>query len=72
MITLTSVRFAKKLELTEEHRNNDFNTFVKNGIAPVEHRFNNHQFCDAIWCYAKHLEENLHRMICEKSKNKVK
>ena len=36
------------------------NEFVVGALAPVEHLFNSHTWCDASWCWAKNLDETTH------------
>jgi len=33
-------------------------TFIKNAIAPIEHHFHNHEWCDSSWCPFKLMEEH--------------
>ena len=46
-----------------QYRNGDFNYFVKNAMAPVEHLFDNHEFCDKSWCWAKELAYKTEEII---------
>ena len=39
--------------------------FVANAKAPVEHLFNDHQWCHEDWCWAKGLQNQAHKFICK-------
>ena len=45
------------------HRTDDFESFLKNARAPVEHLFNSHEFCDASWCWAKEIEVRMQKIM---------
>ena len=49
-----------------QNRNKDFDTFVQNAVAPIEHMFNGHSFCDPSWCSSKEIEEKVHNMLSSK------
>ena len=59
-----SIAIAKRMKtnwgnLIKQNRGNSIETFVQNAKAPLEHIFNNHQYCDAQWCLAlKAQKEN--------------
>ena len=54
-----------------QNREGDFDTFVRNALAPLEYLFNNHAFCDAAWCWAKEIEQKVDEAIKLRAKNKV-
>ena len=37
--------------------------FVKRARTPIEHLFNNHEWCDPEWCWAKSLNEKQEKMM---------
>ena len=41
--------------------------FVNKARAPVEHLFNNHEWCDSEWCFAKALTENAMQQVVKVS-----
>ena len=46
------LRFKKYISYYIIHnRNGDFSKFVSNAKAPVEHLFDNREFCDESWCF---------------------
>ena len=55
-----------------QNRNGDFDTFVKNARAPVEHLFSNHEFCDLSCCWFKEIEDIRHGMMVKKLKTNVR
>ena len=34
-------------------KDNDMEKIIKKAKAPIEHLFDNHEFCDIAWCYSK-------------------
>ena len=54
-----------------QHRNGDFETFVANAKAPVEHLFDNHEFCDESWCYAKELMFQTEQLVTQSQEQQV-
>ena len=54
-----------------QNRNGDFDKFVSNAKAPVEHLFDNHEFCDDSWCYAKDISNKTHQIILSSSQKQV-
>ena len=38
-----------------QNRNKSIDEFIRNARAPIEHLFNNHEFCNLSWCWAKDL-----------------
>ena len=46
-----------------KNRNLPISEFVANAKAPIEHLFNNHQWCHADWCWAKGLDNKTHKLI---------
>ena len=44
---------------------------MSNAIAPVEHLFDEHSFCDSSWCYSKEIEESVHKIITESVETRV-
>ena len=55
-----------------QNRNKDFNTFVRNASAPIEHMFNNHAFCDSSWCPSKEMNEKVHKLLSSKLCSEVR
>ena len=51
-----------------QYREGDFEYFFKNALAPLEHLFDSHLFCDKKWCWHKELEERSQQII-EAAKN---
>ena len=41
----------------------DFTTFCRNAMAPVEDIFRNYAFCDVTCCWARDLDEQMHKII---------
>ena len=54
-----------------QNRNGDFDKFVANAKAPVEHLFDNHEFCDESWCYAKELTCRTEQLVVQSQANQV-
>ena len=54
-----------------QNREGDFNKFVANVLAPIEHLFNEHSYCDAEWCWSKEMDEKVHEILSTKTKSKV-
>ena len=46
-----------------QNRTKPLSKFVKNARAPIEHLFNDHQWCNSSWCWAKELEEKKTRLM---------
>ena len=46
-----------------QYREGDFEYFFKNALAPLEHLFDSHIFCDKRWCWHKELEEQQQQII---------
>ena len=46
-----------------QNRTKDLCQFVANARAPVEHLFNNHQWCNEQWCWAKGISVTHHGLI---------
>ena len=46
-----------------QNREGDFNYFLKNARAPIEHLFNEHAFCDASWCWAKDMQKRVDEVV---------
>ena len=46
-----------------QYREGDFEYFFKNALAPLEHLFDSHLFCDKKWCWHKELEERSQQII---------
>ena len=46
-----------------KNRNLPISEFVANAKAPIEHLFNDHQWCHANWCWAKGLDNKTHELI---------
>ena len=46
-----------------QNQNGDLNKFVSNAIAPVEHLFNDHSFCDPAWYWSKDVEQNVEKIL---------
>ena len=55
-----------------QNRNKDFNTFVRNAVAPIEHMFNDHSFCDTSWCPSKEMDEKVHNLLSSKICSEVR
>ena len=55
-----------------QNRNKDFNTFVRNAVAPIEHMFNDHSFCDSSWCPSKEMNEKVHKLLSRKLCSEVR
>ena len=51
-----------------KNRTGDFEQFVRNAKAPIEHLFGNHQFCDKSWCWSREIE-NVRQEIHNDSTN---
>ena len=45
------------------NRNAPLEDFVKLARAPIEHLFNNHEWCDPEWCWSKSLSEKQEKMM---------
>ena len=54
-----------------QNRNLPIDDFVRNAKAPVEHLFNDHQWCNASWCWAKDLDNKTHKMYTHLMSKKV-
>ena len=54
-----------------QNRNGDFDKFVANAKAPVEHLFDNHEFCDESWCYAKELTCRTEQLVVQSQTQQV-
>ena len=46
-----------------QNREKGLDEFAKNACAPVEHLFDNHQFCDPAWCWTKDIDDKCHRIL---------
>ena len=55
-----------------QNRTGSFDKFVNNALAPVEHLFNEHSFCDSAWCWSRELEEQVDKILVHKMNMKVK
>ena len=53
-----------------QNRSISFQYFRDNAFAPAEHLFDNHEFCDAAWCWSKDLMEKSHLLIKTKWKRR--
>ena len=47
-----------------KNRDLPIDEFVAKAKAPVEHLFNDHEWCNKDWCWVKGLDERTHEMIC--------
>ena len=54
-----------------QNREGDFNKFVANALAPIEHLFNEHSYCDAEWCWSKEMDEKVHEILTTKTNSNV-
>ena len=54
-----------------QNREGDFKKFVANALAPIEHLFNEHTYCDAEWCWSKEMDDKVHELLSTKTKSKV-
>ena len=62
--TIDALRTKKYTSLyIHQNRTGDFSSFLANAMAPVEHLFNNHSFCNPEWCYSKALEDKIDEII---------
>ena len=69
---IDTLRFKKYVSCyITQNRNGDFEKFVNNAKAPVEHLFDNHEFCDHTWCYAKEISNKTHEIILSSSQKQV-
>ena len=59
-----------------QNRTKSFDEFVNSCKAPLEHMFNNHEFCGEEWCWAKSLNnitmELLEQHLIKDKKNENK
>ena len=58
---------VKKYTGCSIYKNKDLpiDEFIANAKAPIEHLFNDHQWCHEDWCWAKGLDKRTHEMICK-------
>ena len=47
----------------------DFAEFHQNALAPVEHMFDNHIYCDSSWRWSKEVQGKVHRILMERKLN---
>ena len=52
-----------------QKRTGDFGDFVRNALAPVEHMFDNHIYCDSSWCWSKEVQDKVHRILLDRKKS---
>ena len=55
-----------------QNREGEFKKFVKNALAPLEHVFNNHAFCDAAWCWSKEMAEKVDEVLKNTAQNTIR
>ena len=54
-----------------QNRQGNLQEFVSNAVAPAEHLFDDHSFCDSSWCYSKEIEESVHKILTESVETRV-
>ena len=70
--TIDALRLKKYTSLyIHQNRTGDFKEFVSNAMAPVEHLFNEHSFCNPEWCYSKAIEQKVDEVIVFKKTKMV-
>ena len=72
---ITKIKYIDALRLKKytacyifQARKADFTTFCCSAMAPVDHMFWNHAFFDEAWCWARDLDEQMHKNIVKTMK----
>jgi hypothetical protein len=54
-----------------QSRNKPLKEFISSALAPVEHLFNSHTWCDPSWCWAKSLDDVTYKYYTDLMKDSV-
>ena len=53
-----------------KNRHIDFRTFSTNYKAPLEHLFDNNEFCDTSWCWVKEIDMRIYEIIMKSAEKR--